>query len=147
MAKLIAFVSTFCLLFMFMGFVVYLRVYAPPGSTRLRTDVDAGYLVGEVHKLSGLALVRYVSDQGKVVAGVPLSDVTQYDVSGLGPHRVTLHLPDAKIIEITSANDKAAGELRDLAQRRGILDDARKSAETAIRQFLTPIGITSVQFQ
>src|ERR1700690_1602708 len=99
MAKLMAFISTFCLVFLIIGLVVYARVYAP-GATWLR-PIDAPAVVIQVRGLKALATVRYVVQnavgipeshqplgqeslllmvEGRAQAGVDLAAVTQYDV-------------------------------------------------------------------
>lgn len=114
MSKLIACLSTFFLVFLIIGLVVYARVYAP-GGTWLR-PVDAPAVVSQVRGLKELVTVRYVVQktvgvtgerqesilllvQGRASAGVDLGAVTQYDVQVSGK-KVRIRLPHAQIFDV-----------------------------------------------
>jgi hypothetical protein len=118
MAKLIAFVSTFSLVFLIIGLVVYARVYAP-GGTWLR-PVDPPAVVAQVRGMKELVTVSYLVQkvvgiteprqplgqeslllmvQGRAQAGVDLASVTQYDVEVHGKS-VKLRLPRAQLFDV-----------------------------------------------
>lgn len=118
MAKLVAFISTFSLIFLIIGLIVYSRVYAP-GGTWLR-PVDPPAIVSQVRGLKELVTVRYVVQkvvgiteprqplgqeslllmvQGRAQAGVDLSSVTQYDVQVTG-RKIKIRLPRAQIFDV-----------------------------------------------
>lgn len=118
MSKLIAFISTFSLIFLIIGLIVYARVYAP-GGTWLR-PIDAPAVVSQVRGLKELVTVRYVIQkvlgvteprqplgeesillmvQGRAQAGVDLGAVTQYDVQVVGK-RIKIRLPHAEIFDV-----------------------------------------------
>src|SRR3954447_3375888 len=103
MSKLIAFISTFALIFLIIGLIVYARIYAP-GGTWLR-PMDPPAVVSQVRGLKELVTVRYVVQkvvgltesrqpvgsesllimvQGYAQAGVDLGSITQYDVQVTG---------------------------------------------------------------
>src|ERR1700722_15453974 len=103
MAKVIAFLSTFFLVILIIGLIVYARVYAP-GGTWLR-PVDPPAVVKQVRGMKELVTVLYVVQkvvgvtearqplgeeslllmvEGRAQAGVDLSAVTQYDVQMSG---------------------------------------------------------------
>ena len=107
MSKLIAFISTFALLFLMIGLIVYVRVLGPAES--LRRTLDPPGIVKEVQQLNELVTVRYTVQkvvgmkqdkfpvgaesillmvQAKVSAGVNLAQITQYDGGGAGSRRV-----------------------------------------------------------
>jgi hypothetical protein len=151
MSKLIAFVSTFCLVFLIIGLVVYARVYAP-GGTWLR-PVDAPAVVNQIHGLQELVVVRYavqrairvgeppvvVLVQGRAQAAVDLASVTQYDVEVVGK-KIRVRLPRARITGITV--DQKSIHLLD--GRAPDPDVQRKAAEAAIddiRQAVVGMGI------
>ncbi len=194
MSKLIAFVSTFILLFVVIGLAVYFRYYAPVGSF-IHRDLDPAAVVQEVRQLNDLVTVRYVVQkvvglteehqplgsesillmvQGKVLAGVNLSEINQYDVQSIHGHEAGLRLPAPHIIEsfIDEKNTKvwdrkitwwtpwvapdqdlehkarllAIDDIRQSAVDSGILNDARRNAQDSIRKFLAAFGITTVNF-
>ena len=118
MAKLVAFISTFSLVFLIIGLVVYSRVYAP-GGTWLR-PIDPPAVVSQVRGLKELVTVRYVVQkvvgvteprqplgqesillmvEGRVQAGVDLGSVTQYDVQVTG-HKIKIRVPHAQIFDV-----------------------------------------------
>jgi hypothetical protein len=118
MAKLIAFISTFALVFLIIGLVVYARVYAP-GGTWLR-PVDPPAVVSQVRAMKELVTVSYVVQkvvgineprqplgqeslllmvQGRAQAGVDLSVITQYDVEVSGK-AVKIRLPHAQLFDV-----------------------------------------------
>lgn len=120
MAKLIAFISTALVGFLFVGMIAYFRYFAPAG-TFLHPDLDAAAVVHEVQALNQLVTVRYVLQQvvgfteehhpvgaesillmvnGRVSAGVDLASVTQYNVPSIGSHSVVLSLPKASITDL-----------------------------------------------
>ena len=118
MSKVIAFVSTFFLVMLIIGLIVYARVYAP-GGTWLR-PVDPPAVVSQVRGLKELVTVRYVVQkvvglteprqpvgseslllmvQGRAQAGVDLGSVTQYDVQVTGK-KIKIRLPHAQILDV-----------------------------------------------
>ncbi len=118
MAKMIAFISTFSLVFLIIGLIVYARVYAP-GGTWLR-PVDPPAVVNQVRGLKELVAVQYVVQkvvgiteahqplgeeslllmvQGRAQAGVDLSAVTQYDVQVSGK-KIKIRLPHAELFDV-----------------------------------------------
>jgi hypothetical protein len=118
MSKLIAVVSTFFLVMLIIGLVVYARVYAP-GGTWLR-PIDPPAVVSQVRGLKKLVTVRYVVQkvvglteprqpvgeesillmvQGRVQAGVDLATITQYDVQVSGK-KIKIRLPHAQILDV-----------------------------------------------
>jgi hypothetical protein len=118
MAKMIAFISTFSLVFLIIGLIVYARVYAP-GGTWLR-PVDPPAVVSQVRGLKELVAVQYVVQkvvgiteehqplgeeslllmvQGRAQAGVDLSAVTQYDVQVSGK-KIKIRLPHAELFDV-----------------------------------------------
>jgi len=126
MSKLIAFVSTFCLVFLVIGLIVYARIYAP-GATWLR-PIDAPAVVVQVRELKELVTVRYVVQkvvglteprpplgeesilimvQGHAQAGIDLGSITQYDVQVSGK-KVRVRVPHAQVfsVDIDEKNTK-----------------------------------------
>jgi hypothetical protein len=118
MAKLVAFISTFALIFLVIGLIVYSRVYAP-GGTWLR-PIDPPAIVSQVRGLKELVTVRYVVQkvvgitesrqplgqeslllmvQGRAQAGVDLGSITQYDVQVTGK-KIKIRLPKAQIFDV-----------------------------------------------
>jgi hypothetical protein len=193
-SKLIAFVSTFILIFLIIGLAAYFRYYAPVGSF-IHRDLDPAAVVQEIRQLNDLVTVRYVVQkvvglteehqpvgsesillmvQGKVLAGVNLSEINQYDVQSIKGHEANLRLPAPHIIEsfIDEKNTKvwdrkitwwtpwiapdqdlehkarllAIDDVRKSALDSGILNDARRNAQDSIRKFLAAFGITTVHF-
>ena len=119
MSKLIAFISTFALVFLIIGLIVYARVYAP-GGTWLR-PIDSPAVVSQIRGLKELVTVRYVVQkvvgvteprqplgeesillmvQGRAQAGVDLGEITQYDVQVSGK-KIKIRLPQAKVFDVT----------------------------------------------
>jgi len=118
MAKLIACISTFLLVVLTIGLIVYARVYAP-GGTWLR-PIDPPAVVIQVRGLKELVTVRYVVQkvvgiteshlplgeeslllmvQGSAQAGVDMASVTQYDVQVTGK-KIRIRLPHAEIFDV-----------------------------------------------
>jgi hypothetical protein len=118
MSKLIACVSTFLLVMLIIGLVVWARIYAP-GATWLR-PIDAPAVVIQVQKLKELVTVRYVVQkvvgltearqpvgsesillmvQGHAAAGVDLGAISQYDVQVSG-RKVKVRMPHARVFDI-----------------------------------------------
>ncbi len=118
MSKLIAFISTFALVFLIIGLIVYARVYAP-GGTWLR-PIDPPAVVSQVRGLKELVTVHYVIQkvvgvteprqplgeesillmvQGRAQAGVDLAEITQYDVQVSG-RKVKIRLPHARVFDV-----------------------------------------------
>jgi hypothetical protein len=192
MAKLIAFLSSFLAIFLFIGMAAYFRYYAPAGGF-LHRDLDPAAVVHEVQRLSDLVTVRYVVEkvvglteekqplgsesillmvQGKVLAGIKLGEFNQYNIESLKGHNAVIRLPPPAIMEafLDESNTKvwdrritwwtpwvepdkdlehkarmqALDDIRQAAVKMGILDDARRNAETAIRKFLGTFGITAI---
>ncbi len=119
MAKLIACVSTFFLVMLIIGLIVYARVYAP-GGTWLR-PLDTPAVVSQVRGLKELVTVRYrvqkvvgISEprqplgeesillmvQGGAQAGVDLAAITQYDVQVNGK-KIKIRLPHAEVFDVS----------------------------------------------
>src|ERR1700683_22843 len=119
MAKLIAFISTFALVFLIIGLIVYARIYAP-AATGLR-PIDAPAVVIQIRELKELVTVRYVVQkvvaltephqplgeesillmvQGHAQAGVDLAEITQYDVQVSGK-KIKIRLPHAQILDVS----------------------------------------------
>ncbi|HEY3840342.1 MAG TPA: DUF4230 domain-containing protein [Bryobacteraceae bacterium] len=119
MSKLIAFISTFALIFLIIGLIVYARFYAP-GATWLR-PLNEPAVVTQVRQLKTLVTVRYVVQkavgvteprqplgeesillmvQGQALAGVDLGSITQYDVQVSGK-KIKIRLPQPQIIDIS----------------------------------------------
>ena len=191
MSKLLAFISTFALLFVMIGVIAYERYYAPPGGFLHRT-IDAPAIVKQVQQLSELVTVRYTVEkvigmtedkrpmgsesilllvQGRVMAGVDLSGLTQYDVIKSGKS-VKVRIPAARVTEAfldekyTKVWDRhitwwtpwvpydpelehkarlaAIADVRQAALDMGILKQAQQNAETAIRRFLQALGFETV---
>lgn len=194
MSKLIAFVSTFIAMFLVIAMICYFRYYAPAG-TFLHRDLDSAAVVREVQQLNELVTVRYVMQQvvkvtedkhplgsesillmvgGRVVAGVDLASVTQYDVSSIHAHDAMLRLPPPRIFETyidekdTKVWDRqitwwtpwvspdpnlehearltAIDQIQKKAIDMGILKEARRNAEDTVRKFLRNFGMTTVTF-
>ncbi len=118
MAKLVAFISTFALIFLIIGLIVYARVYAP-GGTWLR-PIDPPAIVTQVRGLKQLVTVRYVVQkvigvteehhplgeeslllmvQGRAQAGVDLAAITQYDVQVSGK-KIKIRLPHPEVFDV-----------------------------------------------
>ena len=119
MSKLIAFISTFALIFLIIGLVVYARFYAP-GATWLR-PIDEPAVVTQVRQLKALVTVRYVVQkavglkeprqplgeesillmvQGRAFAGVDLGSITQYDVQVVGK-KIKIRLPQPQVFDVS----------------------------------------------
>jgi hypothetical protein len=194
MAKVVAFISTSVAVFMLIATVAYVRFFVPGGSVFHRT-LDAPALVKEVRSLNDLVTVRYsvqkvvgfkeqklplgeesilLMVQGRVLAGIDLAELTQYDVSmkdrgtvtiRLGMPRVTEAFLDEKETRIWDrritwwtpwvapdldlehkARLQAVEEVRAAAIQMGILRDAKKNAEEDVRQVLHAFGIDKVTF-
>jgi Protein of unknown function (DUF4230) len=107
--------------------------------------------------------------QGEVVAGVNLAELDQRDVKYLNENTVAIHLPEPKIFNafLDEKNTKvwdrhitwwtpwvpydpdlehkarlsAVEEIRSVAVSEGILGQARKNAEIAVRTLLSSLGI------
>ncbi len=195
MAKVIAFLSTSCLLFLFIAGIGYMRFFGPGGSLFHRS-LDAPAVVKEVRSLSDLVTVRYSIQkvvgfkeskspvgeesilllvQARVLAGIDLSELTQYDVKMKDSHTALIHLGMPHITEafldeketkvwdrrITwwtpwispdvdlehKARLEALKEIREQALQMGILRDAQKNAEEDVRGVLRVFGIDHVTFQ
>lgn len=112
--------------------------------------------------------------QGKVLAGINLNEFNQYNVESLKGTVAVIKIPAPKIMEafldernvkvwdrsitwwtpwITPDMDlehkarlQAVEDIRKAAVQMGILDDARRNAETGIRKFLGTFGITAISF-
>ena len=112
--------------------------------------------------------------QGKVLAGVDLNEFNQYNVETLKGHDAVIRMPAPKIMEAVldekntkvwdrritwwtpwvapdldlehKARLQAIDDIRKTAVQMGILDDARRNAETAIKKFLGTFGIDAITF-
>jgi hypothetical protein len=195
MAKLLAFISTAIVLFLVIGMAAYFRYYAPVGSF-IHRDLDPAAVVHQVQQLNDLVTVRYVVQkvvglteehqpvgeesillmvQGKVLAGVDLGQINQYDVESIHGHEASLRLPPPHVIDtyIDERNTKvwdrkitwwtpwvapdqdlehkarllAIDDIRGAALEGGILNDARRNAQETIRKFLAALGVTTVNFR
>jgi hypothetical protein len=194
MAKLIAFVSSGLLFVLFVGFVAYVRFISPPG-TFFRSGVDTPAVVREVQQLNELVTVRYLVEkvvamkeekvpvgsesilllvQAKVLAGVSLKEMTQYNVTMRGAHAVTIALPEAHIVD-AYINEKqtrvwnrsvtwwtpwiapdlnlehrarlaAIEQVRKAAIDEGILNEAVRNAQSSISNLLHALGVSDVKF-
>jgi hypothetical protein len=99
MAKVVAFLSTSCLIFLLVAIIVYLRVF---GAGAAHRTLDSSAVVKEVQQLSELVTVKYSMEKvvgireqkspvgtesilllvrGKVLAGVDLAGLTPGDVT------------------------------------------------------------------
>ena len=194
MAKVVAILSTSCLLFLLIAGVAYVRFFVPGGAIFHQT-LDAPELVREVRSLNDLVTVRYsiqkvvgmkeqkspvgeesilLMVQGRVLAGIDLTELTQYDVMmkdrqtaqiRLGSPRITDAFLDEKETKVWDrritwwtpwvsadpdlehkARILALDEVRAAAIQMGILRDARKNAEEDVRQILHAFGIGRVTF-
>jgi hypothetical protein len=194
MAKVVAFISTSVAVFMLIATVAYVRFFVPGGTIFHRT-LDAPALVTEVRSLNDLVTVRYsvqkvvglkeerspvgsesilLMVQGRVLAGIDLAELTQYDVTmkdrgtaviRLGMPRVTEAFLEEKETRIWDrritwwtpwvspdlelehkARLQAIEEVRAAAIQMGILRDARKNAEEDVRKVLQAFGIDRVTF-
>ncbi len=194
MSKLIAFVSTFLVIFLVIGMAAYFRYYAPAGFF-LHRDLDSAAVVREVRQLNDLVTVRYVVQkvvglteqhqplgsesillmvQGKVLAGVNLGEINQYDIESIHGQTAGIRLPAPRVIEAfideknTQVWDRkvtwwtpwiapdqnlehqarllAVDDIRKSAIDSGILNDARANAQNSIRKFLAAFGVTTVKF-
>lgn len=118
MSKVIAVVTSFFLIMLIIGLIVYARIYAP-GGTWLR-PIDTPAIVSQVRGLKELVTVRYVVQkvvgiteprqpvgqesillmvQGRAQAGVDLASITQYDVQVSGK-KIKIRLPHAQILDV-----------------------------------------------
>jgi hypothetical protein len=119
MAKVVAFLSTSCLVFMLIASVAYVRFFVPGGSVFHRT-LDAPELVKEVRALNDLVTVKYsiqkvvgltvqkapvgsesilLMVQAHVLAGIDLSGLTQYDVTMKNGRTVQIRMGMPRITE------------------------------------------------
>ena len=194
MAKVVAILSTFCLVFLLIAGVAYMR-FAVPGGSLFHQQLDSPALVREVRQLNDLATVKYsiqkvvgLTEQrqplgsesilllveGRVLAGISLSELTQYDVSMPSHTEARIRLRPAHILETfleekdTKVWDRrvtwwtpwvspdinlehrarlaALEQMSTAALQMGILKDAQKNAEQNIRQILQAFGISKVVF-
>ena len=119
MARVVAFLSTFCLLFLLIASVAYVRFFVPGGTLFHRT-LDGPALVKEVRQMNQLVTVKYSIQkvvgltearpllgsesilllvEARVQAGIDLSELTQYDVSMPSGAEARIRLKPARIIE------------------------------------------------
>jgi len=185
MAKVIAVVSTVCL-------VVLLVYVFRPGS---RPALDSPGVVKEVKQLNELVTVRYGIEkvvgmkedkspfgsesilllvEGRVLAGIDLSQLKDRDIRFTGRDAVQIRLPPAHIEDayldekntkvwdrsitwwtpwVTADIDlehkarmRAIDEIKASALAMNILGDARRNAEGDIRSLLEAFGMKSVEF-
>jgi hypothetical protein len=192
MAKLVAFLSTGCLIFVLIAMIVYLRLF---GSGAPHRTLDSPAVVKEVQQLRELVTVKYSIEKvvgmkeqkspvgeesilllvrGKVLAGVDLAGLTPGDVTGFerdgvrirltAPHVQETYL-DEKYTKVWDrgitwwtpwvtpdvdlehkARMQAIEDIKASALEMGILKEARRNAETAIREMLRAFGIDKVVF-
>jgi len=192
MAKFIAFLSTASLICLLMAIIVYQRVF-PPGAAHRTLDSPA--IVKEVRQLNELVTVKYGIEkvvgmkeekspmgtesilllvQGKVLAGVDLSELGPGDVTVSKPGIVRIrltppHIQEAYLDEkhtkvwdrsITwwtpwvtpdvdlehKARMQALDDIKLAALEMGILAEARRNAETDIRKILQAFGMENIVF-
>jgi hypothetical protein len=115
MARLVAFLSTSCLILVLIAIIVYLRFF---GSGAAHRALDSGAVLTQVQRLNELATVKYSIEKvvgmrepkspvgeesilllvrGKVVAGVDLAGLTQGDVTGFDGSGVRIRLMPPRI--------------------------------------------------
>lgn len=119
MARVVAFISTFCLIFLLIAAIAYNRFFVPGGGIFHRS-LDAPAVVQEVRQLNQLVTVKYslqkvvgLTEQHQplgsesilllveahVLAGVDLGELTQYDVNFPSRDEVKIRLHPAQITE------------------------------------------------
>jgi hypothetical protein len=117
MAKIVALLSTACLICLLVAITIYLRFFAPGVAHR---PLDSRAVVKEVRQLNELVTVRYSIEkvvgmkeqkspvgtesilllvQGKVLAGVDLADLTPGDVTMPSRGHVVVRLAQPHIEE------------------------------------------------
>jgi hypothetical protein len=191
MAKVVAFLSTACLICGLIAIIVYLRFF---GAGSAHRTLDAPAVVQEVRRLNELVTVRYSIErvvglkeekspvgtesilllvQGKVLAGIDLTELTPGDVTvKRGVVRVRLmppHIQEAYLDEkytkvwdrsITwwtpwvtpdadlehKARMQAVSDIKAAALDMGILAEAKRNAEADIRAILQALGVENVAF-
>jgi hypothetical protein len=115
MARLVAFLSTSCLILVLIAIIVYLRFF---GSGAAHRALDSGAVLTQVQRLNELATVKYSIEKvvgmrepkspvgeesilllvrGKVVAGVDLAGLTPGDVTGFDGSGVRIRLMPPRI--------------------------------------------------
>jgi hypothetical protein len=192
MAKLVAFLSTACLILLLIAIIIYLRFF---GSGAVRRALDSAAVVTQFQRLNELASVKYSIEKvvgmkeqkspvgeesilllvrGRVLAGVDLAGLTPGDVTtfnGAGvrirltpPHIQNVYLdekytkvwdrsitwwtpwvtPDADLEH--KARMQAVEDIKGAALEMGILPEARRNAETDIREILRAFGMDKVAF-
>jgi len=193
-AKVIAILSTFFLVFLLIAAIAYVRFFVP-GGTLFHHTLDAPALVREVRQLNQLVTVKYSVQkvvgiteprqplgsesilllvQARVLAGVDLGELTQYDVIMPSRDEARIRLKPARITETfieerdTKVWDRhitwwtpwvsadpdikhrtrlaALEQVRATAIEMGILKDAQRNAEQDIRAILQAFGISKVTF-
>ncbi len=194
MTRLVAALSTALLFVVSVGFIAYVRFIAPPGNF-FHHGIDTPAVVRQVQQMNDLVTVRYIVEkvialkqdrvplgsesilllvQARVLAGVHLSDINQYDVSSPAAHSVRIRLPQPRIFDayinekqtkvwdrrITwwtpwvspdpdlehQARMAAIEQVRAAATEQGILRDAARNARESISNLLHALGISDVQF-
>ena len=194
MSRLLAALSTALLFVVAVAFLAYVRFVAPPGNF-FRHGIDTPAVVRQVQQMNDLVTVRYVVEkvvtmkqehvplgsesilllvQARVLAGVRLSDLTQYDVSVPAAHTVRIRLPQPAILDAyinekqTKVWDRritwwtpwvapdidlehrarlaALDQVRAAALEQGILSDAERNARGSISNLLHAVGVSDVQF-
>jgi len=115
MAKLVAFLSTSCLILLLIAIIVYLRFF---GSSAAHRTLDSGAVLTQVQRLNELATVKYSIEKvvgmkepkspvgeesilllvrGRVVAGIDLAGLTPGDVTGFDGSGVRIRLMPPRI--------------------------------------------------
>jgi hypothetical protein len=183
-ARLIAIISTVCLIFLLFK----------PGGPVFRRTLDEPALVREIHDLNQLVTVRYTVQkvvgmnelkspfgsekillmvQGRVLAGVDLAALTPSDVAltknsarvKLGAPRLLEAFLEEKFTQVWDrsitwwtpwvspspdlehkARIQALEDVKATALQMGILEEARRNAQTDIRKLLSAFGIDKVEF-
>ncbi len=191
MAKLIAICSTACLLLLLVAIGIFWRTHQTGG---VETILDSAAVVKEVRPLNELVTVKYGIEkvvgmreektpigaesilllvQGKVLAGVDLSDLRPEDVRvNQGVVNIRLMPPHIQEAFIDEKNTKvwdrsitwwtpwvspdidlehkarlqALDDIKKAAVEMGILTEARKNAEADIGSVLRAFGFKRVEF-
>jgi hypothetical protein len=192
MAKFVAFFSTIGLICLLIGVIAYLYLYGPGAPYR---TLNSAAVVKEIRQLNALVTVRYSIEkvvgmkeekspvgtesilllvQGKVMAGVDLSDLRPSDVtvSKGGVVQIRLSTPNIEEVYLDEkytkvwdrsitwwtpwvtpdadlehkARMQALDDIKREALEMGIVAEAQRNAETDIRNILRAFRIEKVVF-
>jgi hypothetical protein len=147
MAKLVAFLSTACLILLLIAIIIYLRFF---GSGAVRRALDSAAVVTQVQRLNELASVKYSIEKvvgmkeqkspvgeesilllvrGRVLAGVDLAGLTPGDVTtfnGAGvrirltpPHIQNVYLDEKYVVDAVGDAGRRSGAQGENAGGRG----------------------------